>query len=38
MLRQTARILIRRGNLDATYDVMAKIYPYAKLHDVDLKV
>ncbi|KAL1698352.1 general substrate transporter, partial [Schizophyllum commune] len=38
MPRVVPRILIRRGNLDATYDVMAKIYPYAKPHEVDLKV
>ncbi|KAI5821679.1 general substrate transporter, partial [Schizophyllum commune Tattone D] len=37
-LPESPRILIRRGNLDATYDVMAKIYPYAKPHEVDLKV
>ncbi|KAI3998358.1 MFS general substrate transporter, partial [Schizophyllum commune Loenen D] len=37
-LPESPRILIRRGFLDATYDVMAKIYPYAKPHEVDLKV
>ncbi|TRM67154.1 general substrate transporter [Schizophyllum amplum] len=37
-LPESPRILIQRGNLTATRDVMAKIYPYAKPHEVDLKV
>lgn len=33
-----ARILLRRGNTEAAYQIMANIYPYAKSDEVDFKV